>query len=105
MTEATLPPPPGPHAAAAHRVPTRYSTRAFRLARRAGVFVAGLVVLLLSVVLFFVPGHLLLVPVGLSIWAREFPWARRLLDRFRARMSRLSTRRRQRRTQSGDVSH
>lgn len=47
------------------------------------VFLAGLLFILLGVALVALPGPLTIPPilVGLYIWATEFPWADRLLDR------------------------
>jgi uncharacterized protein (TIGR02611 family) len=55
--------------------------------RRVAIVVAGFAVLLLGVVLIVVPvpgTTVVFIPLGLAILAREFDWARRLLDWWRA---------------------
>jgi hypothetical protein len=55
------------------------------LAWRVGVFVAGLVCVLLGLVLTVLPGPLTIPPVllGLWVWSTEFEWARRVFVTFR----------------------
>ena len=51
--------------------------------RRVAIAVAGFTVLILGVALVVVPvpgTSVVVVPIGLAILAREFHWARRLLD-------------------------
>lgn len=56
-------------------------------ARRAGVALAGGLVLLLGLLLIPLPGPgLLVAPLGLAILALEFAWARRWLDTARERV-------------------
>ena len=53
--------------------------------RRAIVAVIGFTVLLIGVAMIVLPGPaILVIPLGLSILATEFVWARRLLERARA---------------------
>jgi hypothetical protein len=55
--------------------------------RKLGIAMAGFSVLLLGLVLLVVPvpgTSVAVLPLGLTILAREFPWARRLLDRWTA---------------------
>jgi hypothetical protein len=62
--------------------------------RRVGIAVAGFSVLLLGVALLPVPlpgTSLVLIPLGLTILAREFPWAGRLRDRCVATVKRTWT--------------
>ncbi|HSR46027.1 MAG TPA: PGPGW domain-containing protein [Acidimicrobiia bacterium] len=61
---------------------------------RIALFVIGGVVLVIGVLGWFLPllpGWLLVV-AGLAILAREFPWARRLLDRARSQLNRVRRR-------------
>ncbi len=61
---------------------------------RIALFVIGGVVLIIGVLGWFLPllpGWLLVV-AGLAILAREFPWARRLLDRARSQLNRVTRR-------------
>jgi uncharacterized membrane protein YbaN (DUF454 family) len=55
------------------------------LAWRVGVFVVGLLFVLLGVALTVLPGPLTIPPVliGLWVWSTEFDWARRLFAAFR----------------------
>ena len=55
------------------------------LAWRVGVFVAGLVCVLLGLALTVLPGPLTIPPVllGLWVWSTEFEWARRIFVAFR----------------------
>ena len=55
------------------------------LAYRVGVFVVGLLFVLLGVALTVLPGPLTIPPVlaGLWVWSTEFDWARRLFATFR----------------------
>jgi len=52
---------------------------------RVGVFLLGLVFILLGVVLAALPGPLTIPPVllGLWIWSTEFRWAKRFFDSFK----------------------
>lgn len=52
---------------------------------RVGVFVVGLLFILLGGALAVLPGPLTIPPVlfGLWIWSTEFPWAKRFFDAFR----------------------
>jgi hypothetical protein len=55
------------------------------LAWRVGVFVAGLLFVLLGLALTVLPGPLTIPPVllGLWVWSTEFEWARRVFVTFR----------------------
>jgi tellurite resistance protein TerC len=56
-----------------------------RLARRLAVAVVGTFVLAVGVAMIVLPGPAsLVIPAGLAILGKEFPWARRLLERLRA---------------------
>ena len=60
-----------------------------RMARRIAVGVIGATVVLFGVVMVVTPGPaIVVIPVGLSILALEFAWARRLLTRFQQQASR-----------------
>lgn len=56
------------------------------LVLRAAVFVVGLLFILLGLALAALPGPLTIPPIllGVWIWASEFAWADRLLDRAKA---------------------
>jgi len=63
---------------------------ALRQARRAVVLIVGGSVALAGVVLIFTPGPaLVVIPVGLSILAVEFAWARRWLKAIKAKAEQL----------------
>ncbi len=51
---------------------------------RAGVFVAGLLLIALGLALTVLPGPLTIPPVlaGLWVWSTEFAWARRFFESF-----------------------
>lgn len=52
------------------------------------VSVTGTVLIVAGAVMLVTPGPgLLAIVAGLAVWAREFRWARRLLDRTRARIA------------------
>jgi Putative transmembrane protein (PGPGW) len=59
--------------------------------RRVAITIAGFTVLLLGLALVVVPvpGSVVVIPLGLAILAREFQWARRLLDGSTAALKRL----------------
>jgi uncharacterized protein (TIGR02611 family) len=49
--------------------------------RKTAIAIAGFAVLLVGMAFIFLPAPgLLVIPLGLAILAREFPWARRALD-------------------------
>lgn len=61
----------------------------FAWLRRVVVAVIGFTVLLIGVAMVVLPGPaVLVIPLGLAILATEFVWARRLLDKARATISR-----------------
>jgi uncharacterized protein (TIGR02611 family) len=61
--------------------PARYRP----LVRKVAVGIAGFSVLAAGVALIFLPGPaIVVIPLGLAILAKEFPWAKRLLDRMGA---------------------
>jgi uncharacterized protein (TIGR02611 family) len=68
------------------RVRSRWNPARCRpLARKVAVGIAGFSVLAAGVALIFLPGPaIVVIPLGLAILAKEFPWAKRLLDRMRA---------------------
>jgi len=62
-------------------------------ARRIAIAVIGGTVLLVGGAMIILPGPaLIVIPVGLAILATEFVWARRLLERVRARVGGLRRR-------------
>jgi uncharacterized protein (TIGR02611 family) len=65
---------------------TRSPSRAYRLAKRIAVGVAGGSVLLVGIAMIILPGPaVVVIPVGLGILSLEFAWARSWLERIRAR--------------------
>ncbi|MGY1815590.1 PGPGW domain-containing protein [Blastococcus sp. SYSU D00820] len=62
-----------------------HANREVAIAWRIGVFVAGLLFVLLGIALTVLPGPLTIPPVlvGLWVWSTEFDWARRLFASFR----------------------
>lgn len=66
------------------------ATSSLRLARKAAVAVIGVSVLGIGVALIVLPGPaILVIPLGLSILATEFLWARKLLNPIRKRLRQL----------------
>jgi uncharacterized protein (TIGR02611 family) len=64
-------------------------TPLLRRARRVAIAVIGGTVLLTGGAMIILPGPaVIVIPVGLAILATEFVWARRLLERVRARVRR-----------------
>ena len=60
-------------------------------ARRIAIAVIGGTVLLVGGAMIILPGPaLIVIPIGLAILATEFVWARRLLERVRARVRRAA---------------
>src|SRR3989442_4573698 len=60
-------------------------------ARRIAIAVIGGTVLLVGGAMIILPGPaLIVIPLGLAILATEFVWARRLLERVRARVRRAA---------------
>ena len=60
------------------------ATAALRVARKAIIAVLGTTVLAVGVALIVLPGPaIVLIPLGLTILATEFLWARRLLNRVK----------------------
>lgn len=64
----------------------------WRNARRVVVFVLGMTVLLIGIAAMFLPvlQAWLIIPVGLAILATEFVWARKLLDKARAKARQMA---------------
>lgn len=63
--------------------------RLARQGRRIGLIALGSLLCVAGVALLFLPGPgLLVVVAGLAVLARELPWARRLLERARAKLAR-----------------
>jgi hypothetical protein len=62
----------------------------YPVVRKVGVAVVGFSVLTVGVALIVLPGPaILVIPLGLAILGKEFPWAQRLLDRARGLGRRL----------------
>jgi hypothetical protein len=66
-----------------------HSKPGLALAWRVGVFVGGLLFVLLGLALTVLPGPLTIPPVllGLWVWSTEFDWARRVFVTFRRKAS------------------
>ncbi|WP_155858936.1 PGPGW domain-containing protein [Candidatus Blastococcus massiliensis] len=66
-----------------------HANRQIALAWRIGVFVGGLLFVLLGLALSVLPGPLTIPPVllGLWIWSTEFDWARRFFTTFKRKAS------------------
>lgn len=62
--------------------------------RKIGVFVAGFSLIILSVLIGWLPGpgFIILFPLGLSILATEFPWAKNLMKKGREKIAYLTGR-------------
>jgi tellurite resistance protein TerC len=72
----------------------RMASSAVRHARRLIVLVVGLTVLAIGAAMIVLPGPaVVVIPVGLTILATEFVWARRLLDNLKERGRQLVRRR------------
>ena len=64
----------------------------FPALRKIAVAIAGFSVLAAGVALIVLPGPaVVVIPLGLAILAREFPWAARLLNRLRSLVRRVWT--------------
>lgn len=64
-----------------------------RIAKRAGIGLAGSALLVTGGALLLLPGPgLLVIASGLAVLATEFAWASRSLDRVRARATRAANR-------------
>jgi uncharacterized protein (TIGR02611 family) len=60
--------------------------------RKPAVTIAGGVLVLVGIVLLVIPGPgLLTIAAGVAIWATEYAWAARLLQRVRARLNKRKT--------------
>ena len=69
------------------------ATAALRVARKAIIAVLGTTVLAVGVALIVLPGPaIVVIPLGLTILATEFLWARRLLNRVKQGTTQLFAR-------------
>ena len=82
--EALGEPTPVPAGGWRDRMRSNPATRQFY---RAGVFIVGLLFVLLGIAFVALPGPLTIPPmlVGLWVWSTEFAWAERLFDRMQAK--------------------
>jgi len=63
----------------------------YRQARRVAVIIIGATVLLVGLAMVVLPGPaIVVIPIGLSILASEFVWARRMLRRVKEQAQRMS---------------
>jgi uncharacterized protein (TIGR02611 family) len=61
-----------------------------RMARRGGVFIVGVALLVAGTAMLVLPGPgIAVILLGLVVLAKEFPWARRVLDWARDRFVQL----------------
>jgi len=66
--------------------------RTLKQAKRLIVIVIGFTVLLAGIVMVVMPGPaVIVIPVGLTILATEFLWAKTLLDSLKERIQRMKT--------------
>ncbi len=73
------------------------NVQSLQVARKIVVAVIGGTVTLIGIALIVLPGPaIIVIPIGLSILATEFLWAKRWLDRIRRLTSRLTSRSRPR---------
>ena len=84
--ESSIRRPPDPEAPASFRQRMR-TTPGLSTVWKVGVFVAGLLFILLGMALAVLPGPLTIPPVliGLWIWSTEFAWANRLFRNFQTK--------------------
>jgi len=70
----------------------------YQQARRFVIIVVGFTVLFIGIALIVLPGPaILVIPLGLSILAAEFIWAKQLLHRFKKSVNRVNSPRKVRR--------
>lgn len=70
---------------------TPYLTWTYKAARRLVVFIIGSTVVVFGIILIFTPGPAsLVIPIGLTILATEFVWAKRLLNKVKEHATNLS---------------
>lgn len=63
-----------------------------RMARKVGIAVAGFSVLLVGLVMIVLPGPaVLVIPLGLTILSKEYPWANRLMLRLQTLVNSQAT--------------
>jgi hypothetical protein len=55
--------------------------------RKAVIAVVGFTVLLIALIMILLPGTIVLVPLGLTILATEFVWAKQWLEKVKATIS------------------
>jgi tellurite resistance protein TerC len=68
--------------------------RTLAQAKRVIVIVVGFTVLAVGIAMIVLPGPaVVVIPIGLTILATEFLWARKLLDRVKERIDRMRKRR------------
>ena len=63
----------------------------YKSVRRYVIFIIGATIILLGVVMIATPGPaIIVIPFGLAILATEFIWARKLLKKFKSKVSGLA---------------
>jgi tellurite resistance protein TerC len=84
-------------------LPTRKSVIKFTRLRRTVVAMIGFTVLLIGLAMVVLPGPaVVVIPLGLAILATEFVWAKRLLEKARATITRKGTRKKERSNAADD---
>lgn len=72
--------------------PAKWHEQIWRNARRIVIFVIGSTVLLIGVVMIVAPGPaFIMIPLGLSILATEFAWARWLLKHSKEKLKQYTS--------------
>jgi uncharacterized protein (TIGR02611 family) len=72
--------------------PAKWHEQIWRNARRIVVFVIGSTVLLIGIIMVVAPGPaFVVIPLGLSILATEFAWARWLLKRSKEKLKQYTS--------------
>ena len=68
-----------------------YLLKSLRTARRLIIAVIGFTILLIGIVLLVLPGPaIIVIPIGLTILATEFVWARNLMKKVKTGMRSIS---------------
>ena len=63
----------------------------YRQIKRLAIFLIGISIVLIGCILVFTPGPaIIVIPIGLAVFATEFIWAKKLLKKFKETTSSLS---------------
>jgi tellurite resistance protein TerC len=67
-----------------------YWIKRFKQAKRGVIIVVGFTVLALGIAMIVLPGPaIIVIPIGLTILATQFVWARKLIDKIKAQLKKL----------------